>query len=430
MVNEMVFARETTRQETRPAGTVYVSVLFTALIISVTTLAGLKLLDLRLKSAGGGSDALRARQLADSAMAIMLARVNANKDWRQYYVSGQETTREAWDGGTYWAVLSNSQDDLTILGNHTVDLTVHARYGQAGCGKSAILDPIFEPLDILKYSVIVRGDATIANGASISSDGRVRVYGLVKSGINSIHGQSVEATEPSLLGGLTSSVVGTLAPVLEPSNTSWIEEYTYFGTEISYAALDNGKIDKQVLSPMNNPFGPETNPLGIYLIRCGNQKVEIIKSRIEGTLALLDCKSGSKLKDDVHWNAVAPGMPALVVEGDFSIELAENSLDESAHSTNFNPLHTPYRGDGDNDENDFYPSRVRGLVVVTGNLEVDSAEATSLHGGLYVLGDLNQKTHLQVHRDDRIQTNPPPGFRTTVGMTIRNGTVRSVDTIN
>ena len=181
---------------------------------------------------------------------------------------------------------------------------------------------------------------------------------------------------------------------------------------------------------MNNPFGPETNPLGIYFIRCGNQKVEIIKSRIEGTLALLDCKSGSKLKDEVHWNAVAPGMPALVVEGDFSIELAENSLDESAHSTNFNPLHTPYRGDGDNDENDFYPSRVRGLVVVTGNLEVDSAEATSLHGGLYVLGDLNQKTHLQVHRDDRIQTNPPPGFRTTVGMTIRNGTVRSVDTIN
>lgn len=410
------------------AGALYISVLMTSLIISVTTLAGLMLLGLRLDSAIDGGDAARARQLSDSAMALMLARISHDDDWRSNYQSGVATSSEEFAGGEFWAILTNDQEDLTDEGDRSVELTVHSRFGNAGHAMMATLEPKFSPSDFLNYAVVVGGDLEVMIGKSISTDGNILVRGNIASGMGAIHANTIQEAQGGLLTSPVSQIGGSVQNLLIPSDSEWIEEYAALGTEILLGAIPGRKIEKVTLSANHNPYGSDTNPRGIYFIRCNGQKIEILRSRIEGTLVLFDCNSDSAMQETVHWNANETGMPSLIAEGDFQIKIKNEDLSENKEKTNFNPPHTAYHGNFDSDEDDFYPSRIKGLIVVTGNAEVDIADWTWLDGGLYVFGNLLQKTHLRVQRDDDLIAHPPPGFRTVIGTQIRNGTIRSTAT--
>jgi hypothetical protein len=84
-----------------------------------------------------------------------------------------------------------------------------------------------------------------------------------------------------------------------------------------------------------------------------------------------------------------------------------SSLGESA-GINFNPVGTPYQGIADSDTTDTYPSLIKGLVYVSGN--VTTTNHPTIDGGLIVGGTLSTSSDLDLTYRSTYFDNPPPGF--------------------
>jgi len=130
------------------------------------------------------------------------------------------------------------------------------------------------------------------------------------------------------------------------------------------------EIRGEVLSPLSNPFGANLNGEGVYVIDCLGQQVVIAESRIVATIVLVNPASGSGVQNAVNWEPAVANYPALLVDGSMRFEFDNTPLSEAAVKTNFNPAGTPYLGSEDSDKKDEYPSLIKGLVYVSGDLTV------------------------------------------------------------
>ncbi len=141
------------------------------------------------------------------------------------------------------------------------------------------------------------------------------------------------------------------------------------GTLIDIDNIPGRKVEKEVFAPTLNPFGAG-NPRGIYVIDCENKRFEIRRSRVLGTLILINLASGSTI-EDVSFEAL-PGQPALLVRGDITMSFGSADVGESSASKNLNPVNAPYLGSTDSDSDDSYPAGVRGIAYVSGNVTMNS----------------------------------------------------------
>lgn len=171
-------------------------------------------------------------------------------------------------------------------------------------------------------------------------------------------------------------------------------------------------IFRKLLSPSSNPFGAETNPLGIYVIDLSDEKIFIKNSRIVGTLVLLKPKVGSRIGDGgaLNWSPAVPGYPALMVrDREVSINPSTAGLNEDANQTNFNPAGTPYPGLGEDlDMNDTYPSQINGLVYCTHKIKFSNQP--TLTGAVVAADDIEISDTFNLTHDPVYFRNPPPGF--------------------
>ena len=79
---------------------------------------------------------------------------------------------------------------------------------------------------------------------------------------------------------------------------------------------------------------------------------------------------------------------------------------------NFNPPGTPYQGDEDIDQDDQYPSLIKGIIATTRDINYHPDETTI--EGVIVCGHkfrLKDNATLNLKYDSAIKDNPPPGFR-------------------
>src|SRR5262249_22250798 len=137
-----------------------------------------------------------------------------------------------------------------------------------------------------------------------------------------------------------------------------------------------------------------TNAQGLYWIDCGLSKLTIERSRIKGTLLVLNPGTGSGVGGGpIHWSPAVAGYPALLVHADtstnanFTILATNRALSESENGVDFNPTGAPSDEFGqDADTNDIYTSEIRGLVAVENNLTY--ANNGLLRGALVVGNDL------------------------------------------
>jgi hypothetical protein len=178
---------------------------------------------------------------------------------------------------------------------------------------------------------------------------------------------------------------------------------------------------RQVLSPSINPYGA-TNSQGIYWINCNGTRIVIERSRILGTLLIINPGTDSCIDHGpINWAPAVAGYPALLVDADtatdanFSIRATGRTLNESDNETNFNPAGAAYDFNNalvsatDTSANDIYPSEIRGLVVVENDLSFQNN--TYIRGGLIVGGDItNSSGELEVEYQSDSLLNPPPGF--------------------
>jgi hypothetical protein len=188
-------------------------------------------------------------------------------------------------------------------------------------------------------------------------------------------------------------------------------------------------IYRQVLGPGYNPFGSGTvNSQGIYWIDCQNNRLIIERSRILGTLLVINPGANSCIGDGpIHWSPYVGGYPALLVDADtaanadFMIRATNRALNEKENSVNFNPSVAPHAEFGqDSDTNDIYRSEINGLIVVEDDLVFEN---TPLVRGQIIVGDdlANSSGTFDVEYQPTSLLNPPPGF------TAPNSYVRRTD---
>ncbi len=213
-----------------------------------------------------------------------------------------------------------------------------------------------------------------------------------------------------LTGVRTVSWAGTLIRA-EWYALSGYHTYDYYmdDAELREVGLSGRVISRQLISPASNPFGNETNPEGIYVIDCKGQDLHIERSRIVGTLVLLNPGEKSSIRAAaVNWQPAAANFPALLVDGDFAIEATNTGLSEFATRTNFNPPGTSYEGLGEDlDLFDIYPSLIQGVVYVSGHLRF--ANSPSVYG-VVVANSVEVANRLDLIHNPSYLSNPPPGF--------------------
>jgi hypothetical protein len=179
----------------------------------------------------------------------------------------------------------------------------------------------------------------------------------------------------------------------------------------------NGRfIYRQVLGPGVNPFG-STNSQGIYWINCNGNRLVIERSRIKGTLLVINPGSNSCIGEGpISWSPAVAGYPALMVDADTAVEadfliLASNrGLSETENGVNYNPSGAAHDDLGtDTDSIDIFRSSIRGLVVIEDDLSY--ANSPLIQGQLVVGGDIRGSSGaLEVEFLPDSQLNPPPNF--------------------
>lgn len=176
-------------------------------------------------------------------------------------------------------------------------------------------------------------------------------------------------------------------------------------------------IYQTALGPGVNPFGGGTNAEGIYKIDCGGQKLLIERSRIVGTLLVVNPGANSCINNGpINWTPAVAGYPALLVDADngtsadFSILATNRVLSETENGVNYNPSGAPHDEFGtDTDTNDIYRSQIKGLVAIRHDLAYGNRSLTK---GQIIVGNniANSSGELEVDYQPDALLNPPPGF--------------------
>jgi hypothetical protein len=180
-------------------------------------------------------------------------------------------------------------------------------------------------------------------------------------------------------------------------------------------------LQKIVLSPQSNPYG-SLNPEGIYVIDCQGEEIRVKKLRVVGTLVLLNPAATSRIDKKVHFEPALPNFPSLLVSGSIQFKYVDNvTLNESAEGVNFNPPGTPYEGSEDSDTTDTYPSLIKGLVYVSGQLNLVADGKDSVVDGVVVCGSIAANSDFILTYQSTFLNYPPPGFAVGSEMEISPG---------
>jgi hypothetical protein len=216
-------------------------------------------------------------------------------------------------------------------------------------------------------------------------------------------------------------------PALEmPDEESVFEYYIANGTPISHSQLNNGKIERVLLSPGNNPFGSRVlNQQGIYVIDCQGKKVTIKDSRIFGTLVLLNAAANNEVDGSIVWQPAVPNFPAMMVQGGVRMNWQQQTaLSESSLGVMFNPSHTPYNSVSNSNYSDTFTGDIKGIVYITGDLETD--QQSRVDGAVIVGGNVDTDDYMTLLYNSSFFANAPPGFASGTVMELAPGTFKQV----
>lgn len=413
-------------QRYRRRGSIYLVVLSYASLVTIIGLSALFALRLQRRGAEGEIDFSQARQHARSAIELGMWMLGNNPAWRDVLPNGVWVENRTLGTGTY--TLEGVDPNDGDLGNsilHPLVLTGTGLSGAARHKTQVRLEPVIAALGCLEVSLHAGNDLKF-NAALLQSNQTISANNTVDSISSSIiaNVEAVNAITGDGYGGTTTTGID---PRSMPTSAVF-DFYLSHGTPISILSMpmnaNGARMDKLVLSPASNPYGTETNPTGIYVIDCQGQNIEIRFCRIVGTLVLLNPGSESIIRQSVHWEPAIANYPALMVNGTLMISLDAADLSESALGVNFNPPGTPYEDEEDTVLDDTYPSEIKGLVYVSGDLFASGANA--FEGTVVVGVTLDATGTLELTYKSTYFDNPPPGFIEVPKMRIVAGSWKQV----
>jgi len=400
-----------------------VAVLGVAMIVDVIAITSMHIARIEIRAGVAQEELARAQLAAQSAVELAVAHIDWYPDWRTDNTHGAEVPNPT---GLSLGTMANYKFELfdtdgDLADDNSDQVTIRG-IGMAG-GSTSVVSVTLQPqgigLDCLKSALHSHGSLSGGSSDLITADQTISSNGSIDAAING------DAWAAGVIAGIVS---GTSSPAQSPPRempdaATVFDYYIANGTHITYSDIPSGLIDKQLVSPNNNPYGAETNPQGIYVIDCGGDRIRIQDSRILGTIILLNVGAGSSVEKDINWETAVANYPALMLQGDIELKWhGSNSLDENKINVNFNPVGTPYLDAEDTDQNDTYPALIKGLVYVSGDLKI--GDVCNLEGTLVVGGACNVRDDLTITYDSDLVNNPPPGFTDGSVMQVMPGSWR------
>lgn len=411
------------------AGYLFVGVLFTTVLVASVGLSALVATQRALVSARDREEQVQAHLLARSAIEWGLQVLKDDTNWRTSYSHSVTAETTGLNGGTMSFLLLDDDGSLSDNTTDTATLRGIGIFGDAIAAYEVDIIPTGPALASLACGLAAYGNIGLTTDADLTSTGIVHAGNSVTNalipGTISANVEAVNTIFADTYGTTTSGATPRTFP--SKDTLGWYREV---GTtiRISSLPLDSGDrvIERQLLSSNNNPYGAETNPYGIYVIDCQNQKLVIKDCRIAATLVILNPGAGSETASSVLWEPAIANLPALLVDGDFTFHHGQDALKEGNLLTNFNPSGAEYQGESDNDTNDSYPSLIRGLVAIFGTMTVDDHDIDVTFEGCVLCQTCNMYGQLFILYSDLYTLSPPPGFRDGTEMAIIPGTWRRV----
>ncbi|HEY4234266.1 MAG TPA: carbohydrate binding domain-containing protein [Lacipirellulaceae bacterium] len=227
---------------------------------------------------------------------------------------------------------------------------------------------------------------------------------------------TAQLVAPSWSGNLAYAYVKISGASASNTGTFYVDDFTVREAPTGLV------IYQQVLGPgVDNLYvGAPVNAQGIYWIDCSNNNLYISRSRIKGTLLVINPGTSSCIgPGPIRWSPAVSGYPALLVHADtatkanFSIQATNRVLSESENGVNYNPAGVSSEEFGqDTDMNETYSSEVSGLVAVENNLTYQN---NGLIRGTVIVGNdlISTGGALEISYQPESLLNPPPGFTGT-----------------
>ena len=299
---------------------------------------------------------------------------------------------------------SNNQDDVLLA-------TATGAIGQVQY-KIAVNVAPYGPKGMSCLASALHTATQLTNSSTITADAPISSNGNLTNAVSGVVNGSVEATGlVTNLGTITGTTTSGAAAKEMPASTVF-DTYVAQATSIPIAnlPLSGGmrEMKRSVLAPLLNSYGGGLNANGIYLINCAGSAIKVQDLRLVGTLILLDPGAGSIISGAVLFENQAPAFPVLLVRGNIEFNWTGTLLESGTPNINFNPVQAPYQGSSDSDSTDSYTSKMRGLVYVSGALNVTASE--SIEGVVVAGGAVTTSAALSINHDSTIIDAPPAGF--------------------
>lgn len=410
------------------SGGVYVFVLMTATLVSVIAIGVVQVAQSHTQAIYTANDSAQAAGLAQSAIDVALLALANDVNWRNDYPAAMNAGPiQAGAGSLSFAII----DD--VGGSITANPLDPIRIYGVGVVRSArriysVQCTAITPMDCLKNPLVSGGPIQMTGAAvgsqapfSLASNTSISLSGSqVLQPCNMICPQTGQISVSTTSGSWTPVAGSRQLP--DP-----IHVFDYYKSQAVTIPLNSlptvagvATMQMCVLSPASNPFGSSTQPQGIYLINCNGQPLQIANVRVVGTLIILNPGAGSGISQSNLFSPVVTGYPSLMVSGDWSLGMSNTPLADSANTgnaqvpaVNYNSTGTPYQGIEDNSYTTTYPSRLEGIIYVSGNAVTSNFQV--INGVLLVGGSVTQNSgSLWLNYDSTSWLHPPPGFLSNV----------------
>ncbi|MEO0531910.1 MAG: hypothetical protein AAF266_15250 [Planctomycetota bacterium] len=426
--------RFATAASARRGTSVYVAVMGVGMIVCMVALTTSLTGRLQLRSNQRQGTQVRAQLAAQSGVEFALNWMNRNSDWRTVLTNGVDRAEAGTFGGRFlWRVTDADGDLADDARDHAV-LHVTGYDSVRKLSAYAIevdIEPAGRALTCLESSIHVNVLASISRDASVSGTGIISANEEINGGGNRASIDLDAEAVWKLLGGQYNGNETEGVPAREMPSEHVFDWYVERGTEIKLAdipfSFGSYRFDLQLLSRELNPFG-SPDPNGIYWVDCQNNPIDLKWSRFLGTLVLLNAGTSVSYTDVAVYQAAAMNYPALMVQGDLSIDLRSPITGQELREQwifNYNPDGIPYEGESDSDRTDNRPARIDGIVYATGTITVTD---NAIFQGNLIAENLvvNDGRALTVEYRDYAYNYPPPGFSAGQGVRLLPGTFRRV----
>lgn len=332
-----------------------------AMIVGIIGLCGMHLARLQLKGVQATNGRQEARILAISAVDHAVSMMDDNANWRTDYDNDVEVGPYSFGDNTFsWKLVDEDgdladdpTDPLWVYGIGRVGNAVWVARARARIDAGLPLEFLRTAIHSRSRLLVESTKTLVVTAAPASTDGLLQNEGMVTG--------DAEAVALSGGGVVTGTTTVGVTPKGVPLRTIF-DDYVARATALSFS----GDFDKVVLAAGVNEYdGSGLNSDGVYYINTSNNDLSLGRMRLLGTL-VVDVGTGTlTIENNCLMEPYRDDFPVLIVKGAVDADLQGGSLSESS---NFNPPGAPYEGQTDSDKNDSYPSEIRGLMHVIGNV--------------------------------------------------------------